>query len=101
MARIDSVKNPTWEQILEFRNQNHLTQEIISILEYEVTHGNAILNIFDAGSLPDETLIVIQLKKEPAQEYDNIKTDISPYKKLYFHNVIIMFGTEKNKTSKF
>ncbi|MBR1445405.1 MAG: hypothetical protein IJ583_17935 [Firmicutes bacterium] len=93
---ISFIEYPSFEQIIELKSEIPQGEKVVSILENEVQSGNEILNIGNAGNLPDVTYINIQLRNRASKEYDNMKDHGTPYKSLSFHDnkgaVEIWFG---------
>lgn len=96
---IHHIEFPTIEQIQQLHDELPQYEKVISILEKELKTGNVILNIGNAGTLPDETAVHIQLLEEPAEEYSGLKEYGTPYKRLFFSDncgcICIWFGLKK------
>lgn len=94
-----NLEYPSIEDIRQLKNKIPQYNDVISIIESEVNNGNIIIDIGDAGMLPDETYIVIRFQKEATKEYDNLKSHGTPYKVLSFSDndgaTSIWFGVKE------
>ncbi len=96
---IHYMEFPTIGRIKQLCDEIPQYEQVISILEKELEAGNVILNIGNAGTLPDETVVNIQFQEEPAEEYFGLKDYGTPYKRLFFSDnhgcTYIWFGLKK------
>lgn len=74
MKKVPCMKNPKVEDILIYREKIPCFDKVEKIITEEITKGNKIVHIGDAGFLPDETYIVIDFADKPKSEYPGMQT---------------------------
>lgn len=89
MKRIPNINNPSLEVIEEHSINIPCYKMIKDILIEESNRGNRIIDIGNAGALPDETIIIIRFCLQSSEE---------PQRRIYSDNngcVELWFGCNK------
>lgn len=73
MNAVPYIKFPTLEDLEKYKDTIPGFDDMISIIQAEEARGNVVVNIGDAGCMPQETLVIVDFAYEPKCEYENIK----------------------------
>ena len=88
MNIIPYMNNPQLADVLKYVRRFPCSIKAENIILNEISKGNTIINVGDAGCMPDETVVVIKFAEAAKEDYPEMKVvelrDGSSYKRLCF-----------------
>ncbi len=72
MNIIPYIATPQIEEVLKYIKKIPCSMQVEEVILNEVAKGNKLKDIGDAGSWPNETVVIIRFKEDAKDEYPNM-----------------------------
>ena len=93
MNAVPHIAFPTMNELEKYKETIPAYDAMITIIREETEKGNVVVNIGDAGGIPQETIVIVDFAYEARGEYKKIKTH------RYLNYNYLLLGDRKGDTS--
>lgn len=93
MNAVPYIAFPTMEELEKYKDTIPAYDAMIAIIREETEKGNVVVNIGDAGGMPQETIVIVDFAYEARGKYEKMKTH------SYLNYKYLTLGDRKGDTS--